>query len=269
MTEDQPYRPAPPVIGTQQTSSYALCVHTDHRPKGDLDMKAATRYAIAMAEDPSTMILYGDASGRYDAAGQPLITGVATAWRRRNEVLFHLASNKISDCRYSSAEMELHAIELSLRVACSERWEDTEHAVLVYSDHARAIGGLRDWAPGARCQYDAVLSRIKALDDELAAKGVPVTVRWIKGRAGIEGHDTADVWSKALSGAKLPGPQDPYHLRTMAIVNKVKTWVKAVNEEEWMNRRSFPGIGFFRGRDNCNTATVDMRRFVREVGWEP
>lgn len=92
--------------------------------------------------------------------------------------------------------------------------------------------------PGNGGRNEEVLQCIKSVDDKFAAQGVRVVVRFLKGRMGVRGHDIADVYSRALSGARTfaPRAQENWAEEFWAVV-ELYTMVRAMNEEEELNRK--------------------------------
>lgn len=133
------------VTGTQPTRCYRLLVHADRLPSGEPDGLRSVLYARTVADnDPTTLTLYADGSGNYQGQQAPT-TGVAAAWRRRTEPLFHATGRQFVGRRMLSDEFELWAVYEALSTACAERWVGVESRVLVLTDNDRTLRAVRDW----------------------------------------------------------------------------------------------------------------------------
>ncbi|OJD35076.1 zinc knuckle protein [Diplodia corticola] len=224
------------IIGTQQARSLHLRVHADRLPNGRLNHDASVAFANQAAGDSSTLVMYSDGSGNYRNHHEPQWTGVAVAWKRRDELLYHVAGSTIPR-PMESDQMEICAVNEGMSTALVERWSQVESQVVVLMDNIIALQVIRDWVPGQGGANERVLQRLKKYDDFFAAQGVPVVVRFLKGRRFVEGHDIADVWARQLStpreSFKHSGNQTQwYHARERHMFTKIMIWHKAVDDND-------------------------------------
>ncbi|KAL1634829.1 hypothetical protein SLS58_010512 [Diplodia intermedia] len=233
------------IYGTQRARSLNLLVHADRLPDGRLDHDASVAFAHRAANHVSTLVMYGDGSGNHQNHWEPKWTGVAAAWKRRDELLYHVVGRRIKREMFPD-EMEAHAVNECMSTALVERWR-VEEQVVVLTDNIVALQEIRDWVPGQGGAKEAALQRLKRLDDLFAAQGVPVVVRFLKGRRFVEGHDVADVMARQLScqrkDPKWSGDQE-YREREEYIYSKMSCWFLAVNNSAELNANEKRSSGF-------------------------
>ncbi|KAL0258228.1 hypothetical protein SLS55_007401 [Diplodia seriata] len=201
------------IWGTQRARSLNLLVHADRLPDGRLDHDASVAFARRAANHVSTLVMYGDGSGNYQNQYEPKWTGVAAAWKRRDEELYHVVGRRIKRKMFPD-EMETHAVNECMSTALVER------------------------VPGQGGANEAALQRLKRLDDLFAAQGVPVVVRFLKGRRFVEGHDVADVMARQLScqRKKPKWSGDQWYLeREEYIFWKIKYWFWTMDNSAELN----------------------------------
>ncbi|KAK0642277.1 hypothetical protein DIS24_g9240 [Lasiodiplodia hormozganensis] len=221
------------IHGTQQTRSFKLLVHADRLPSAD------HKY---------TLVMYGDGSGNYLDPRSPKWTGVAAAWKRKDEPLYHVVGRTIKR-RMETDEMELQAVNECMDTAFLERW-DVEQQVIVMTDNIYALQAIKDWIPGQGGRNESALRRLKYYDDLFAEQGVPVAVRYLKGRRYVEGHDTADVWARQLATTMHHvrfSPVTEYQDQERLIYRRILLWIFAVNKSREGNK--------------------EMKRWIKSVRW--
>ncbi|KAB2569441.1 hypothetical protein DBV05_g11881 [Lasiodiplodia theobromae] len=236
------------IHGTQQTRSFKLLVHADRLPSGQLDYDGSVAFAHRAADHKYTLVMYGDGSGNYQDPRSPQWTGVAAAWKRKDEPLYHVVGRTIKR-RMVTDEMELQAVNECMDTAFLERW-DVEQQVIVMTDNIYALQAIKDWIPGQGGRNESALRRLKHYDDLFAEQGVPVAVRYLKGRRYVEGHDTADVWARQLATTMHHvrfSPVPEYQDQERLVYKKIWLWMLTVNESRENNK--------------------EMKRWIKSVRW--
>ncbi|GME47005.1 uncharacterized protein LTHEOB_9022 [Neofusicoccum parvum] len=178
-------------------------------PKGKVKSDASQSASYAQSIKPASIFeVFTDGSVCGDMAGY------AAAWRDplpAHPNHYAHQSGQLQRAGIASSEAELRSINLGLDSAHNWRDRALHRSVIVYSDNAVNLKLVRDWQEGVPSDrpldphVEHVLVRMKYWAALLHQQGVEVTLRWMKSRRDIDGHDIADIWSKVRSGARPGG----------------------------------------------------------------
>ncbi|KKY16168.1 hypothetical protein UCDDS831_g07260 [Diplodia seriata] len=192
---------------------------------------------FALTEQPASVLtIYVDGSTHAD------IIGFAAVWKDPTapvaEHWVHDKDSRIVPIQNNQQnvgdEAELSAIKLGLSNSLLWRPAGVD-TVYVMSDSRRMLDQARKWMegadPAAAGRYEPILVQMKHLAERLHGQGIAVTLRWLKSRSFIDGHDIADIWARMACGAD-PDITGQYHQRHHEMRRLVSNQIKWERENE-------------------------------------
>ena len=102
-------------------------------------------------------------------------------WTRRR---FHLGRNK------EVFDSELYALYRTAKMLDERNEEGQSYTIL--SDSTAALGRAASDRMGPGQRFAAAIMEVQ---NRLASRGNSLTLRWVPGRLGVEGNETADEWA--------------------------------------------------------------------------
>ncbi|KAK0663616.1 hypothetical protein DIS24_g1180 [Lasiodiplodia hormozganensis] len=219
-----------------------LKVHIDRLEGNKMDNDASIEFAQA-AQPASVMTVYADGSYNEGKPGEAAKLGWAAVWKDpaapMPEHWAHDEGSVVVEGARSERthhslirEAELRGLKTGLNNVLMWR-PDAVDTVFVLTDSFAALTLVKSWVEGAAAGSDEpILVQMKYLAGRLHEQGVAVTLRWLKSRSRVDGHDVADVWARMASGAGPDMSHDYYarHYEVRLLVQQQANWEKKKNE---------------------------------------
>lgn len=219
-----------------------LKVHIDQLEVNKMD--SAASIAFAKTEQPaSVMTVYADGSYNEGKPGEARKLGYAAVWKDPAAPMpEHWAHDEGSTVVEGTGrerthnslirEAELRALRTGLNNVVLWRPAGVD-TVFVLTDSLPALTLVKSWVEGSAAERDEpVLVQMKYLAGRLHEQGVAVTLRWLKSRSRVNGHDVADVWARMAAGAGSDMSHDYFarHQEVRLLVQQQANWEKRNKE---------------------------------------
>lgn len=219
-----------------------LKIHMDRLEVNKMDNEASIAFAQA-AQPASVMTVYTDGSHSESKPGEAGKLGWAAVWKdpvapmpehwahdEGSTIVDSAGRERTHACLVREAELRGLKTGLNNVVLWRPAGVDT---VFMLTDSLPALTLVKSWVEGAAAGPDeAVLVQMKYLAGRLHEQGVAVTLRWLKSRSRVDGHDVADVWARMASGAGPDMSHDYFarHQEVRLLVQQQANWEKRNKE---------------------------------------